>query len=37
MEKMNKLQGPMQSNLNCISGIIFGKVENFISWSVFVE
>lgn len=35
--KMNRLQGPVQSNLNCISGIIFGKAENLISWHVLRE
>lgn len=34
---MNKFQGPMQSSLNRISGIIFDKLENLISWSVLIE
>lgn len=27
----------MQLSLNCVSKIIFGKVENLISWSVFMK
>lgn len=35
--KNEQIQGPMKSSLNCISGIIFDKLENLISWSVLIE